>query len=90
MTAPAAPDIVVVERLIAGENPGAPIHRADRDEAVRRLAEQRYTDGQIATLLGMWMRSVHRIRRRLGIPAAGATNQNGRLHAVPSRPKERA
>jgi len=90
VTAPAPADVVVVDRIVSGRPVPGPIRRADREEAVRRLAQQRYTDGQIATLLGTWCRSVHRTRRRLGIPAAGVTNQNGRLHAVPSRPKERA
>jgi hypothetical protein len=90
VTAPATADFVVVDRLVAGQPVHHPIARAERDEAVRRLAQQRYTDGQIATQLDMWSRSVLRIRHRLGIPAAGAVNQNHRLHAVPSRPKERA
>jgi hypothetical protein len=90
MTAPAAADTVVVDRLVDGQPVGGPIRRADRTEAVRRLAHQRYTDGQIATQLDMWRRSVIRIRHRLGLPDAGVPNQNHRQHAAPSRPKERA
>jgi hypothetical protein len=90
MTAPTPADFVVVDRLITGQPINGPIRRAEREEAIRRLAQQRYTDGQIATRLGTWSRSVHRTRRRLGIPAAGATNQNHRVHAAPSRPKEHA
>lgn len=82
-------DEIVVVRLVAGRHPGEPIRAADAGEAVRRLARQGFTDGQIADRLGFRRRSVLRIRQRLDIPAALTPHQNqhDRLHAAPSRPR---
>lgn len=83
-------DVVVVDRLVAGQRPGAPISAADAAEATRRLAARGYSDGQIAARLGFTRRSVIRIRNRLGIAAAltPAENQHARLHDAPNRPRK--
>lgn len=82
-------DDVVVQRLVDGRHPGQLIRAADAAEATRRLAAAGYSDGQIAARLGFRRRSVFRIRRRLGIPAALTPADNGhtRAHADPNRPR---
>lgn len=82
-------DQVVVDRIVAGTHPGAPIRVADAAEATRRLAALGYSDGQIAHRLGFTRRSVWRIRRRRGIPAALPFGSNGYDAAVgaPNRPR---
>jgi hypothetical protein len=84
-------DEVVVIRLVAGRHPGKLIRAADSGEATRRLAHLGYSDGQIADRLGFTRRAVHRIRRRLDIPAALTPydNQLTRPHDAPARPKAR-
>ncbi len=62
-------DDVLVQAVVAGqlaENP----YPADAEEIVRRLVARKFSDGQIAFRLGRTKRTVERIRRRLGIPAA--------------------
>jgi hypothetical protein len=82
-------DTVIVDRLVGGQRPSALITAADAAEATRRLAARGYSDGQIAARLGFRRRSVHRIRKRLGIPAALTPNDNRhtRPHDAPARPK---
>jgi len=87
----AAYDEVVVQRLLDDRLPGEPIRAADAAEATRRLARRGYSDGQIAHRLGIYRRSVIRIRHRLGIPAALTVGRNhyDRLHDVPTRPRKK-
>lgn len=82
-------DEVVVERLVAGRPAVGRVRPADAGEVIRRLAGLGYSDGQIAFRLGYWRRSVGRIRRYLGVPAAlpsTGINRNNRPHDDPARP----
>jgi hypothetical protein len=80
-------DEVIVLRVVCGERLGTPIPAAEAAEAVRRLAQRGYDDGQIAYRLGFRRRSVVRIRQRRGIPAAlpVGSNHYDRLVDAPSR-----
>jgi hypothetical protein len=82
-------DPVVVDRLLAGRDPGRwPVSPADAGKVVRRMAESGYSDGQIAHRLRMWRRSVIRIRQKLGVAAAMRPGRNPpeRRKPAPNRP----
>ncbi len=82
-------DDVIVRRVMGDEPHGAPLSPADAAAAVKRLAGLRYSDGQIAYLLGCSRRSVHRIRVRHQIPAGVPrfTNPYTLPVSAPTRPK---
>jgi hypothetical protein len=82
-------DEVAVQRLVREIRISEPITAADAAEAVRRLARDGYSDGQIAYKLGFHRRSIVRIRQRLKIRAALTPMQNrfDRIHDSPNRPR---
>lgn len=61
-------DEVAVWRALTGD-PARRLGIAERVEAVRLGARRGWTDGEIADRLGIWTRSVVRIRMQHGIPA---------------------
>ncbi len=63
-------DEVIVEWIVAGNSPRGRICPVDAAEVIRRLAAQKWTDGQIAYLIGYSLRAVVRVRARHGIEAA--------------------
>ncbi len=79
-------DPVIVDRVIEERRVGTPLPAAESAEAVRRLAAQGYSDGQIAHRLGFTRRSVVRIRARRGI-APGVPRGTPRTVDAPNRPK---
>lgn len=62
-------DRVVVALAVTGQTPPRPLTNAEREAAVRRLAG-RHADSEIATRIRATVRTVLRIRTRLGLPAA--------------------
>ena len=73
-------DEIVVARLLAGQPVGF-VHARDREEAVRRMAVDEYTDPQIARRIGCSLRTVQRVRSRLSIPGRPVgTNEHTRKH----------
>lgn len=86
-------DEVAVQRLMSGEelqsHHRSPIRAVDVAEAVRRLAGDGYSDGQIAYLIGYTRRSIIRIRQRRGVRPALTPMQNryDRIHDTPNRPR---
>lgn len=72
-------DEVVVAELVAGRKPATRVTRADRAEAVRRLAARRFSDGQTAYRLGIARRTAGRIRRRNNIAAGVPVGHTGPL-----------
>ncbi len=81
-------DPVIVDRVIRERRVGSTLPAAETAEAVRRLAAQGYSDGQIAHRLGFTRRSVVRIRARLGI-TPGVPRGARRTIDAPNRPKAR-
>jgi hypothetical protein len=72
------PDPVIVERLVAGEHHPGRVSDTDAAEAVRQLVALGFSDGQIARRVPRRVRSVLRMRARMGLPAAlpPGSNQN--------------
>jgi hypothetical protein len=62
-------DPVAVERAVRGDLRGAPLNLHEREAAVRILHEKGEPDRTIAERVECTMRSVLRIRKRLGLPA---------------------
>lgn len=79
-------DEVVVCELMDGRYASVTDGTADRAEAVRRLARDGYTDGQIAHRIGRRRRVVWRIRHRHGIPPAVPVGSNGHTRPHPEAP----
>jgi len=84
-------DEVAVMRLVKGLHVGGHVRPEDAAEAVRRLACDGYSDGQIAYRLGYSRRGIVRIRQRRNIPPALTPMQNryDRIHDAPNRPKSK-
>lgn len=68
-----APDEVAIERAMAGDHT-VTLYPHERREAIRRLACRGNTDEVIAERLGVWTRSVQRVRTEHGIPPGTTTN----------------
>jgi hypothetical protein len=75
---PSKHDPVIVARLVAGEHHPGRVNDSDAHEAVRQLVALGFSDGQIAYRVPRRVRSVLRIRARMGLPAAlpPGSNQN--------------
>ncbi|MFF8187699.1 hypothetical protein ACF044_10625 [Microbacterium sp. NPDC016588] len=67
---------VVAVHLVISEGTRVTLTRAERHEAVRQLHARHHSDGEIAMLLGVDVRTIFRDRQELELPAAvGADRQ---------------
>lgn len=94
--APVDYDEVAVLEIMAGARPvtgPGGTRNPDRDEALRRLAGQGYTDKWIGARIGMTQNAVARQRARKGIPAGsvrtGGTDDQPWLAMIRSSAKRR-